>query len=220
VPRNGSAFPKASLDNIPGGGPVRFFALLEKDPPPPPLTNPSFENPIVEHGQFDAIGEPWTSVDLPPNNAFIETWNPQTINYATIPDGNNVCSVFVESGLPGTPFGVSQSLEAVFALNTDYTLTVAVGRATFYDWSGFRTELWADGVLLAFDEDPTTAAPAPGTFITSTLTYDHLTGPSATSGATLEIRLLSRGVDVNGVVNSALGWSVEFDDVVFSISGP
>ena len=116
---------------------------------------------------------------------------------------------------PGTTFGVKQVLAEPFAENTNYTVTVSVGNSMFYDWAGFRVELWAGDTLLASDQDPDTTAPADGTFITSTLSY--VSGSATpTPGSDLEIHLLSRGTDVDGVGSSPGGWAVDFDNVEFS----
>ena len=201
-----------------------FFAVLERDPPPPAVLNTSFEEPVTGDGLFGLLAAPWTAVNLP-GTASTDIWNPTGNDYAAIPDGDNVCSVYIPGNAPGVAFGVSQVLARNYAAGTDYTLTVRVGRAAAapgsdYDWPGFRVELWAGGVLLGSDEDPTTTAPAAGSFITSTVSYDHTTGPSATVGDALEIRLLSRGQDVDGVGASSAGFSVEFDQVEFTVTTP
>ena len=129
----------------------------------------------------------------------------------------NVGSVWF-NGVPNAAFGIKQVLGATYAAGTDYTVTVQVGRSNDFDWPGFRVELWAGAVLLGFDEDPTTTAPTAGLFVTSTVTYIDTGSPSATPDDDLEIRLLSRGVDVEG--GTLGGWAVDFDQVTFSATGP
>ncbi|MCH7228110.1 hypothetical protein [Haloferula sp. A504] len=220
-----------SLPGVPGGDDDRrFFAVLEKDPPLPALVNAGFEDPVLNDGDFGGLDAPWVEVNVPFDGT-IEAWNPTiseypaTVDYPNgVPDPENVCSIYhFPPTPPGAPFGIRQTLDRTYALGTDYTLTVQVGRvastsADPFDWPGFRVELWAGATLLASDEDPTTTAPTPGTFITSTVSYDHNTGPVATVGDALEVRLLSRGQDVAG--DSGNGWSVEFDQVEFTENAP
>ena len=52
--------------------------------------------------------------------------------------------------------------------------------------------------------------------IISTVNYVYDAGDAGLAGEPLEIRLLSRGVDVESVGSSIPGWAVEFDNVEFS----
>lgn len=210
--------PTTMLGGVPGADPERFFAVVEKDPPPPDIQNASFEDPVMADDALGALGTPWTEFD-DDELGILNTWNPPVTEYAAVPDGENVATVWFDT-VPNATFGISQVLGATFAAGTDYTVTVQVGRATNFDWPGFRVELWAGATLLAFDEDPTTTAPGAGSFVTSTVSYDDATAAPATPGDALEIRLLSRGVDVGSVSPSANGWGVEFDQVTFSATGP
>ena len=201
-------------------GPANFVLMQTAPaPPPPPLQNGSFEEPTAVDDTFAPIGTPWQTVDVPPGVGFVETWNPPVTEYASAPDGENVCDVFFDTSAPGASFGVLQVLGETFAADTDYTVTVQVGRPTNSDWPGFRVELRVGDTVLAFDEDPTTTAPTAGNFITSTVTYTYDAGDEGLVGQDLEVRLLSRGVDVDGV-GAAGEWVVDFDDVTFSSTGP
>jgi hypothetical protein len=216
IPSGGTT---TTLENVPGGGdPTRFFAVVGKAPPPPPLVNGSFETPVgLNDGVSAALGSPWAPVPDPlPGMVWVETWNPPLSEYNLVdfPDGDNVCYVFFDVPAPGSAFGASQVLTETFAANTNYMVTVKVGRSNTYDWPGFRVVLLAGGTVLASDEDPSTTAPTAGNFINSTVSYTYDAGDVGLVGQSLEIRLLSRGVIVDGA--GANGWEVDFDDVSFT----
>ena len=144
-------------------------------------------------------------------------WNPlATSDYDSIPDGDQVAQVYFAGAAPGVAFGLSQVLGVAFAAATDYELSVQVGRSKGFDWPNYRVELWAGSVLLASDDN--TVSPVAGGWALSTVTYDHASGPAATPGDDLEIRLLSRGEDPETGVTGQ--WSVEFDAVPITVTTP
>lgn len=193
-------------------GPANF--VRAQVPPPPPLQGASFEEP--ETVDFTP-GAPthWTHEN--PTVGEVGVWLPLvTDDYLSIPDPSQVGYAYYDTAVPNAAFGLSQTLSANFAADTDYQVTVQVGRSKTYDWPNYRVELRAGGILLASDDN--TLSPSAGGWVTSTVSYDHNTGPAATPGDALEIRLLSRGEDPEGGVLG--GWSVEFDQVTFTATGP
>ena len=206
--------------SIPFDGSVRFYRVEEFEKPPA-ILNASFEEPALPtDGDFiDAIGAPWV-LDGPDGAGTVYTWNPFVPDdYTMPPNGSNVASI-VAGTADGTAFGIKQVLAETYAAGTNYTVTAKVGRSLFYDWSGYRIELWAGGTMLASDDDLTTTAPAAGSFITATVAYDSASGPAATPGEALEIRLHSRGMDVDNPVPTGNGFAADFDDVTFSATAP
>jgi hypothetical protein len=200
----------------PGSSPL--FYRVEEYPKPPAVTNGSFSEPggIAADG-FDVIGEPWVVDDA----GLIETWNPEDpISYNGKPGGPNVAHIASNYEANGTPFGISQVLNETFAENASYTLTVRVGRSHLYDWPGYRVELWAGTTLLAFDDDTISSVPVAGKFGTSRLDYEAGTITGIAAGTPLEIRLLSRNVDVENVAAPEYDWAVDFDNVGFRSSAP
>lgn len=206
--------PRNTLEDVVASDAERFFAVVEKNPPPPPLQNESFEVP--ETTDFTAGGPaPWTEFNS--GIGEVGVWLPTVTNdYDSIPDGAQVGYVYFSDTVPGAAFGLSQVLGETFAADTDYQVTVQVGRSKIYDWPNYRVELWAGATLLESDDN--SLSPTAGGWATSTMTYDHTTGPAATPGDALEIRLLSRGEDPeSGTIGD---WAVEFDQVTFTATGP
>lgn len=198
-----------------------LFYRVEEFEKPDAVLNASFEDPeLPDDGDFiDEIGAPWMAYEAD-GVGTIYTWNPLVPDdYATPPNGSNVANIFTDTAA-GTAFGINQVLAETFAADTNYTVTAKVGRSLFYDWAGYRIELWAGDTMLASDDDLTTAAPAAGTFITATVSYDSATGPAATPGDALEIRLLSRGTDVLNPEPTGNGFAADFDAVTFSATAP
>jgi hypothetical protein len=206
--------------DVPGGDDTRrFFAVIEKDPP---LLNASFEDPAMADGQFTSVAPPgWTEFDEF-NLGEIGVWNPLGSEHATVPDpeppeAGQVAQVYHVGIVPMTAFGFSQVLGANFAENTDYRVTVEAGRSTYFAWPGYRVELWAGATRIA--EESSAAVPAPDSWTTSTVSYSYDAGDAGLAGEPLEIRLLSLGEDPEGA-GSGVEFSVEFDDVTFTATGP
>jgi len=206
--------PSNTLLKIPGGGDSkRFFAVVEKDSPSSPLQNRSFEDPEIADGEFTTVAPPdWSEFDAG-GLGDVGVWNPLASEHSTVPDGENVGRVYHAGSVPMTAFGVSQMLGANFAENTDYQVTVAVGRSASFAWPGYRVELWAGATRIAEESNP--AVPAPDNWATSTVDYTYSAADAGLAGEPLELRLLSLGEDPEGT-GSGAGFSVEFDQVTFT----
>lgn len=136
-----------------------------------PVGNPSFE----------VLGAAWT-FDI---NNETGTFVPSAALYpGGIPDG-----LWVGYSNGGT---ISQVLTAGLSLGT-YTLLVDIGNRPDLPFGGYDVELLAGGTLLAHND---TLSPAPGTFLTSTITYIASAGDPLL-GQSLEIRLIGNGVQTN-----------------------
>ena len=205
--------PTNMLSGVAPADPARFFAVVKKDPPPPPLVNGSFEDPLTADGAYTIVAPPgWTEFGAG-NLGDVGVWNPLVGEHATVPDGENVGYVYHTGSVPMAAFGLSQVLGANFAVDTDYGVTVEVGRAAGYAWPGYRVELWAGASKIA--EETNTLVPAADSWATSTLTYTYSGGDAGLAGKALEIRLLSLGEDPEAAGNSAQ-FEVEFDNVTFT----
>ncbi len=199
--------------------PELFVRVALGDPPPPVLGNGSFEDPEVPDNGVEALGVPWTFYDpadvASTASGTADIYNPPFEEYpGEAPDGANVLSVLFSGAIPNTAFGCSQVLGESFAADTDYRVSVEVGRATFFDWPGYGVQLWAGATLLA--EDANSLTPAAGTFETSTVHYVYDPADAGLAGEPLEIRLLNLGGDPERAGSSGLGFTVDFDAVSFS----
>ncbi|MCP3959178.1 MAG: hypothetical protein GY719_15115 [bacterium] len=161
------------------------------------VANPSFEADVLCDG-CNAISI--TDWETSPGGGDGVS-NPTTAQYpgGVVPDGENVAYV----NLSGN--SVRQILTAVLEADRRYTLKVEVGNRLDEAFAGYRVQLRAGGVVLA--EDDSSLTPAPGEFVTSTVSYDA-TAFDPQLGQPLEIWLLSPGVQAN------------FDDVCLSAAVP
>ena len=130
-----------------------------------PISNHSFENPPLADGAstFGITG--WSG------GGIIGTINPDSSLFpgGAAPDGSNIA--FIRTDETSNFFGsFDQTLSAVVTANTLYTLTVDVGRGLTGDFGNFQVTLSEaqERNSLAFATGP---APAPGEFVTLTLTY-------------------------------------------------
>jgi len=167
------------------------------------VTNHSFEADVYAPGDASRANTGWTDVA-----GSAGTGNAKTAQYpGGIPDGVN----YAWFNEPADTLG--QDVGALVA-NTTYTLTVATGwRKDFAEGSrpnypGYRIELWADGVLAAFDADTTNggtgSGPAPGTW--KDVTASFTTG--AVVSGNLEIRLRA-----GKAVNDGTALQTNYDNV-------
>jgi len=96
----------------------------------------------------------------------------------------------------------------------DYTLTVEVGNADYYYWSGYSVQLLTGGNVLA---EEGALWPDYMKWGTSTVAYTYDSGHAGLVGQPLEIRLLNLGLDKDapdGAEANQDGYvGVEFDDV-------
>lgn len=197
------------------------------------ITNPSFEANPVPGGEFHVFDSPgWSRYD--PGNIVnqstnaVGALNPAGTSFFLdpVPHGSNVALVYLEQVAgtvsPGSMVGLSQTLTATLQLNTQYTLTAAVGNIAsgtglgasagfgFADLSGFpgyRVELLAGGQVIAADNNSLTIGE--GRFATSTVQLT-VGGSHALAGQALGIRLIN--LNATGNVNER-GREVDFDAV-------
>ncbi len=190
-----------------------------------PITNHSFESPVIAPGTFDTSAAPpgWgvfgMGIDF--GNRTIGVLNPggTSLYPGPVPDGSNVGVAFLLDN-PGdqTQFaGIEAGLEQITGIalqgNTRYVLSVEVGNIDddpnppnnqfqFSGFPGYRIELTAGGATLITDDN--SLLPAEGTFLPSTLVFT--TGPNPPQvGQMLGIRLVN--------LNAAPGLEVNFDNV-------
>lgn len=182
------------------------------------IQNHSFENPVTPAATFsgtnNAAPPGWTISDTSSGMQdfrYYGVWNPETTNSYTsgAPDEHNVGVVFLINDFNLTPGGLQQTLSSTIQPFMQYTLTVEVGNFApensptptfdFTGFPGYRVELLAGGVVIAFDNN--TLTPAEGQFLTSTVTFTTDANPGT---GNLGIRLLN----LNGP-----GIEVNFDDV-------
>jgi hypothetical protein len=167
------------------------------------VSNPGFEDLVLSGpggaGNFALDNIPsWTVTSVPNQTA---TFKPGTAQFpGGVPEGVNVAAVGNT-----TTGSISQSLAALLAANTTYTLMVDVGVRLDFPSSSYLIELIANGVTLASDSS---LNPAAGTFLTDTISYSSDSNP-AQLGQNLEIRLSS---------TSPNGGQVDYDDVRLSAS--
>lgn len=161
------------------------------------ISNPGFEDFVLPDrfftipqdgrsltfGIFDSNPIPgWTITVVPGRGSFeVEagTFNPNSTRYpGEAPEGQNIAY----SNGPT----ISQVLGRVLTANATYTLQVDVGRRLDLPSPGYVVSLLAGGTVLA--QDVNTLTPAPGTFVTSTVTFNVPPG-HPDLGKNLEIRL-------------------------------
>jgi hypothetical protein len=150
------------------------------------------ESIFVENASFEAIeltdgtfvrGAPegWTLIE-----GKFGTFDPLAVSFPDVPDGEN--TAFSNGGT------IAQVLAAVLQANTVYTLEVEIGNRPETPFPGFAVQLWAGDSLLA--EDVSSFEPPGQGFTTSLVNYVAL--PEDTmAGQSLEIRLVSMGIQVN-----------------------
>jgi hypothetical protein len=145
------------------------------------ITNPGFEDFVLSDGFFtippngrslpfgifDNNPIPgWTITVVPGRGSFeVEagTFNPNSTRYpGQAPEGQNIAY----SNGPT----ISQVLGAVLTASATYSLQVDVGRRLDEASPGYVVSLLADGTVLA--QDVNTLSSAPGTFVTSTVTFN------------------------------------------------
>jgi hypothetical protein len=155
-----------------------FLPFAEVGAVPVPITNPSFESPVVAEADFGAA-DGWV---IAPGPGYAGVFNPTVAQVPTVPDGAQV-------GFAGLSGSLTQTLSSVLTANTLYTLQVDVGRRL--DGSNTvidhvvrllaGTTVVAEGSVSALD---------PGEFKTLTVTF--LTGAAHPElGSALGIQLFS-----------------------------
>lgn len=150
------------------------------------VNNPSFEADTLCEGCITPTITGWIASPGGGDGAF----NPTATHYpgGMAPDGNNVAY----TNLSGNH--VHQILVAVLGSDTSYVLEVEVGNRLDIPFAGYIVQLRAGGVTLA--EDNSSQSPAPGTFVTATVTYTA-TSTDPQLGQPLEIWLRSPNIQAN-----------------------
>ena len=186
-----------------------------------PITNPSFETPVIAVGAFLTNAAPagWTAFgNIDFGSRAIGVLRPATTTlYAVaVPDGNNVGVAFLldnagnQALFANSPAGLQQTLAATLQVRTTYTLLVNVGNIAndvnapfaFGGFPTYRVDLLAGGVVVASDNN--TLLPGEGQFLLSTITLT-VGATHAQAGLPLAIRLVN--------LNGAAGIEVNFDNV-------
>ena len=164
------------------------------------VQNFSFEGPVLADGANQPNPPGWTL-----NNAGNE-YNPTSSQFATAagngtPTGADGIQVASSNGGQGT--ALLQALagddgilgngdDPLFAPNTTYTLTVAVGQRLDLPFTGYALELvLLDGTVIATEVSAIT--PAPGTFVDRTISVDSNTVAPIHYGQQIRINLTTAG---------------------------
>jgi len=182
------------------------------------IDNPGFEDPVLDEDDYTWGDVPgWTLVGGEATG--IEgsgVWNVTSADFGPVlaPEGQNV--LFTEYIPEGIAKGVAQVLTETFAANTDYMLTVEIGNAWYYYFSGYSIQLLAGGVVIAEDND--TLWPEYYKWATSTVHYTYNSADAALVGQPLEIRLLNLELDKDVASPDVVG--VEFDNVRLTCGPP
>lgn len=131
------------------------------------VTNASFEDPALQAGESNAVVPGWVI------SGAWGVYHPQAGVFNTIPDGAQ--TTYANLGT------LSQTLAPTLAADTQYTLTVHVGRRLDFAglFPGYTVALYADDDLLAaetFDAqnpnaNPAAPLPDPGDFVPVSVTY-------------------------------------------------
>lgn len=187
-----------------------------------PINNAGFELTVLPDGGYTLEPPPgWIAYnpdgllpairEISPENitSNIDTFNPTANFFNQVPEGENIANISLIQS-PGSGIaGLTQTLDAVVAANTKYTLTVDVGSAAgnFFGFDltgspGYRVELLAGDEAIAVDNNSLTLED--GKFTTTTVTYTAAVGESIL-GKNLGIRLVN-------LLNGG-GVEVDFDNV-------
>ncbi len=147
---------------------------------------------FVENASFEAVAlEDGTTLRGAPGGwmlieGIFGTFDPLAISFPGVPDGEN--TAYSNGGT------IAQVLAAVVEANTVYTLEVEIGNRPETPFPGFAVQLWAGNNLLT--EDVSSFEPPGQGFTTSLVTYVALPDDTM-AGLSLEIRLVSMGIQVN-----------------------
>ena len=206
--------------------PAQAFAI--------PLENPGFEIPeqtneiVPGAGFFDFDTPPgWDLYDpnnLIPEDASLATsftggWKPSEAFFATIPEGDQIASIFLVP--PGAgEVGFAQNSGVTIQPNTTYTLSAAVlntpalpGAEIFEGFPGYRLELLAGNNVIAIDNN--TVVIGEGDFETATVSYTSF-NDDIYLGEALSFRLINLNLDDGNGLDGGNGVEVNFDDVELS----
>ncbi len=200
------------------------------------LENPGFEvpeqtnQPVPGAGFFDFDTPPgWNLYDpnnLIPEDASLATsftggWKPSDAFFATIPEGEQIASIFLVP--PGAgEVGLAQNLGITIQPNTTYILSAAVlntpalpGAELFEGFPGYRLELLAGNDVIATDNN--TVVINEGSFETATVSYTS-SKDDIYLGEALSVRLINPNLNDGNGFNGGNGVEVNFDNVELSAS--
>ncbi|TVQ43643.1 MAG: hypothetical protein EA365_12025 [Gloeocapsa sp. DLM2.Bin57] len=205
-----------------------------------PLANPSFESPDLSNtteivpgaGPFDfETPTGWNLYN--PNNlippvydneanspfatAFTGVWRPSSPFFATIPDGAQIVSIYINTPGQGV-VGLSQNTGVTIAPNTTYRFSAAVGNPQipdptdpFFDgFPGYRLELLAGNTVIATDDNSISIDEKQ--FRRASIAYTSSENDTY-QGEELGIRLINLNLDNNSGGDGNNGREVTFDDV-------
>ncbi len=144
------------------------------------INNASFETPVLPDGGFTLAVTDWTQ------SGFSSTFNPAAI-HGIATDGENVATASQGGSL-------TQVLSESLTLNTVYTLSVDVIERFGLPFKDYSIQLLAGNTVIA--SDISSLNPAPGSSVTSSLSYTALAG-DADLGAALSIVLSAPGTQVS-----------------------
>ena len=169
-----------------------------------PITNASFESPLLSPGA-------WTATDIPTTvwygNGPNGVWYPDAGYFTgSLPDGNQILIVGYNEGSL-----VTQSLSATLQADTTYTLSYylgnrfagAIDQGNPISLGEYSVSLWANGFLLASDSG---GAPDAGSFLLRTFSFDSGANPTGDGLAALSIQVSASGLTSTGALAMA-----EFD---------
>ncbi len=188
-----------------------------------PIENAGFEALEFEDDEFlvgTEGGAPGWEGEVVELGTSWGTWNPPAIAHPQeAPRGDNMGWIYADPGFVSGPIGMRQTLQATVRTGATYTLTVAIGNPMEYfsdryqehfffkGFPGYRIELLAGEVVVAFDENA--RAPADGTFERTSICF-AAQDDSPLVGEPLTIRLVN--------LNDGPGLEVDFDDVQLTVS--
>jgi len=150
----------------------------------PFVTNGGFEDPVLAEDGYTWQNVPgWTPIGHADDDEGVGVWNTTIADFDPLiaPEGENV--LYTEYVVGGVG-GVAQVLDAEFAADTAYMLTVDVGNSDYYYFSGYKVQLLAGGTVIAEDND--TLWPASKLWATSTVAYTYNPADAALVGQPLE----------------------------------
>ncbi len=184
------------------------------------------ESPVPGAGFFDFDTPPgWSLYDpngLIPEDASLETsftggWKPSEAFFPTIPEGDQIGSIFLLPPAGAGEVGFFQSSDTIIQPNTTYTLSAAIlntpalpGAEIFEGFPGYRLELLAGNTVIAADNN--TIVVNEGEFETATISYTS-SNDDIYLGESLGIRLINPHLNNESGLDGGNGIEVNFDDV-------
>lgn len=195
------------------------------------LENPGFETPVQTNEPVPGAGffdfetpSGWSLYDpnnLVPEDASLATsftggWNPSESFFATVPEGEQIASIFLVP--PGSgEVGFTQNSGVIIQPKTQYTLSVAVantpaipGLEVFAGFPGYRLELLAGNTVISADDN--TVVINEGEFQEASVSYNS-SSDDVYLGQELGIRLINLNLNNGSGLDNGNGIEVNFDNV-------